>query len=96
MMLTAAQRLASRELGLLIDSAVSERLALHGFVAIGFGCVARDGSAPYSPAHALAVCVEEATEPVIVASARQVHADSVGPSAGDRKPLTALCMTVPA
>lgn len=64
MSLTPDQRRTSRELGLLIDGAIAERLALHGFHGAGFGCVARGVEPPRSISSALSVCIEEAAEPV--------------------------------
>jgi len=64
MSLTPDQRRTSRELGLLIDGAIAKRLALHGFHGAGFGCVARGTEPPRTVAGALAVCIEEACEPL--------------------------------
>lgn len=64
MTLTADDRRASRELGLVIDGAIAKRLALHGFHGAGFGCVARGMEPPRSISSALAVCIDEAAEPV--------------------------------
>ena len=62
--LTPHQRLASRALGLLLDEATQSRLKLHGFHDAGFGCVARGMEPPRSISSALAVCIDEAAEPV--------------------------------
>lgn len=64
MTLSPEQRRRSRELGLTIDTATSERLALHGFHGAGFGCFGRGQEPPRSVSSALGVCVEEAAEPV--------------------------------
>ena len=64
MTLTTHQRLASRYLGLLIDEATQSRLKIHGFHDAGFGCVGRGMEPPRSISSALAVCMEEAAEPV--------------------------------
>ena len=64
MTLSRHQRLASRYLGLLIDEATQGRLKIHGFHGAAFGCVARGMEPPRSISSALAVCIEEAAEPV--------------------------------